>query len=29
VPRLSTSLVQAPGGGFALAADGSLGWDAK
>ncbi len=29
VPRLPTSLLQAPGGGFALAAAGSLGWDAK
>jgi hypothetical protein len=26
---LPTSLMQAPGGGFALAAAGSLGWDAK
>jgi hypothetical protein len=29
VPRLPTSLLQAPGGGFALAAAGSLGWAAK
>jgi hypothetical protein len=29
VPRLPTSLLQAPGGGFTLAAAGSLGWDAK
>jgi hypothetical protein len=28
-PRLPTSLLQAPGGGFALAAAGSLGWDAE
>jgi hypothetical protein len=29
VPQLPTSLLQAPGGGFALAAAGSLGWDAE
>jgi hypothetical protein len=29
VLRLPTSLLQAPGGGFALAAAGSLGWDAE
>ncbi len=29
VPRLPTSLLQAPGGGFALAVAGSLVWDAK
>jgi hypothetical protein len=29
VPRLPTSLMQAHGGGFALAAAGSLGWDAE
>jgi hypothetical protein len=29
VIQLLTSLLQAPGGGFALAAAGSLGWDAK
>jgi hypothetical protein len=29
VPQLPTSLLQVPGGGFALAAAGSLGWDAE
>ncbi len=29
VRRLPTSLLQAPGGGFALAAAGSFGWDAE
>ncbi len=29
VPRLPTSLLKAPSGGFALAAAGSLGWDAE
>ncbi len=29
VPRLPTSLLQAPGGGFALAVAGSLGWAAE
>jgi hypothetical protein len=29
VPQLPTSLLQAPGSGFALAAGGFLGWDAK
>jgi hypothetical protein len=29
VPRLPTSLLQAPGGGFALAGAGSFGWDAE
>jgi hypothetical protein len=29
VPRLPTSLLQAPGGGFNLAAAGSLGWDSS
>jgi hypothetical protein len=29
VPWIPTSLLQAPGGGFALAVAGSLGWDAE
>jgi hypothetical protein len=29
VPRLPKSLLQAPGGGIALVAAGSLGWDDK
>jgi hypothetical protein len=29
VPLLSTSLLHAPGGGFALTVTGFLGWDTK